>query len=121
MNRPSKTRAVASPAEQDHYRPSFTAALLALAAAIFLIWHGMARAEDFAPPQDNAGQPAASDSMPAAPGCTDNMDFSPEENLPSPFDADSVAFRHSPASRPMARPAATDDSCQTPDQRPEQV
>ena len=60
MNRHSKPRAAR--AEHDSfYQPSLMAALLALALAILLLWHGMARAEDFAPPQNDTSQPATSD------------------------------------------------------------
>jgi hypothetical protein len=97
------------------------AALLALALAFLLIWHGMARAENFAPPVDDTNQPATATAPPAASGCTDDMDFSPEDNLPSPFDASTAAFRqlHAPLMGP--RPTAFGNSCQGSAQRPQQV
>ncbi len=121
MNRRSKPRAAR--AELDSfYQPSLMATLLALAVAFLLICHGMARAENFAPPQDDTSQPAATDAAPAGSGCTDNMDFAPEDNLPSPFDADSAAFH--PSHEPLMgllRPMALDNSCQSSVQRPQQV
>jgi hypothetical protein len=96
-------------------------ALLVLALAFFLLWHGMARAEDFAPPQNDTTPPATSQAAPAAPGCSDNMDFSPEDNLPSPFDADEAAFRRSHAPLMVLRPIATDDNCQSAIEQPRQV
>jgi hypothetical protein len=120
VNRHSKPRAAR--AELDSfYQPSLMAALLALALAILLLWHGMARAEDFAPPQNDTSQPATPDAAPAGSGCTDDMDFSPEDNLPSPFDANTAAFRQSQAALMGLRPTALDDSCQGSAERPQQV
>ena len=120
MNRKSKPRAAR--AELDSfYQPSLIAALLALAVAILLLWHGMARAEDFAPPQYDTSQPATSDAAPPGSGCTDDMDFSPEDNLSSPFDADTAAFRPSRAPLMGLRPTALNDACQGSAERPRQV
>ena len=122
MNRHSRVRAVAESAGHDsYYQPSWLAALLALAVAISLMWAGMARAEDFAPPQDDASQPTAAEAAPAGLGCTDDMDFSPEDNLPDPFDADLVAFRQSRSPLMLPQPTALNDSCQGPSQAPVQV
>jgi hypothetical protein len=96
------------------------AALLALALAFLLLWHGMARAENFTPPQDDTSQ-AAAVVAPLDLGCTDDMDFSPEDNLPSPFDADTVAFRQLRMPLPGLHPAALDDSCQGSVLRPQQI
>jgi hypothetical protein len=118
VSRYSKSRAAR--AEHDSfYQPSLMAALLALALA-FLLWHGMARAENFAPPQDDTSQPAA-EAAPLDSGCTDTMDFSPEENLQSPFDADTAAFRQLQTPLLGLQPAALDDSCQGPALLPQQV
>jgi len=120
MNRHSKPSAVhASHDSRPH--SSWMLGLLVLALVFFLLWHGMARAEDIAPPQDDTTAPATSQTAPAAPGCSDNMDFSPEENLPSPFDADQASFRRAPAPRIGLRPAAVDDNCQASTEQPRQV
>ena len=97
------------------YRPSFAAALVALALAIFLAWHGMARADDFAanPPQaaqlPDAAQGPGADRIPPGLACRDDMDFSPQDNQSNPFDADTVAFR--PGRYGLAHPVASDDRC----------
>jgi hypothetical protein len=120
VNRHSPPRAAR--AERDcFYQPSLMAALLAMAFAFLLIWHGMARAENFAPPEDDTNQPATATAAPAGSGCTDDMDFSPEDNLPSPFDADTAAFRQLQAPLMGLRPTALDNSCQGSAQRPQQV
>jgi hypothetical protein len=99
MHRHRKAKAVALRADSDSiYQPSLTLALLALALAMLLAWHGMARADDAAanPPQSaqlpDTVQGPGTDRIPPGLACSDNMDFSPEDNIPSPFDADSVAF-----------------------------
>jgi len=116
MNRTRKAKAIAIHADDTAcYRPSFAAALVALALAIFLAWHGMARADDFAvnPPQaahlPDAVQGPGADRIPPGLACSDDMDFSPEDNLPSPRDTDSVAFR--PGHHGLAHPVASDDRC----------
>ena len=99
MHRHRKAKAAVLRAERDPiYQPSVTLVLLALALAFFLSWHGMARAEDFAanPPKaaqlpDAARGPGA-DRIPPGLACSDDMDYAPEDNMPSPFDADRVAF-----------------------------
>jgi hypothetical protein len=112
----------AARAERDSfYQPSLMAALLALAMAFLLLWHGMARAENFAPLQDDTSQPASTAVAPLDSGCTDNMDFSPEENLPTPFDADTAAFRQLRTPLLGLHPAALDDSCHGSALRPQQV
>ena len=94
------------------------AALLVPALAMLLLWHGMARAENFATPQDDTSQADA----PLDSGCsTDSMDFSPEENLPSPFDADTAAFRQLRMMQPGLQPAALRDACQGSALQPQQV
>jgi hypothetical protein len=120
VNRHSRPRAAR--AERDSfYQPSLMAALLALALAFLLIWHGMARAENFASPEDNTHQPATTTAAPAGSGCTDDMDFSPEDNLPNPFDADTAAFRGLQAPLMGLRPTALNDRCQSSAQRPQQI
>ncbi len=116
MRRPSRPRA-ASAERDSFYQPSLMAALLALALAFLLIWHGMARAENFAPPQDDASQAAA----PLDSGCTDTMDFSPEENLPSPFDADTAAFHQLRTPLTGMQPVALEDSCRDSAPQPQQI
>jgi hypothetical protein len=111
VNRHSRPRAAR--AERDSfYQPSLMAALLALALTFLLVWHGMARAENFAPPEDDTSQPATADAAPAGSGCTDDMDFSPEDNLPNPFDAGTAAFRQLQAPLMGLRPTTLDDRCQ---------
>jgi hypothetical protein len=120
MNRTSKPRAAR--AERDcFYQPSLMAALLALALAFLLLWHGMARAENFAPPQDDTSQPATTVAAPLGSGCTDNMDFAPEDNLPSPFDADTAAFHQLRTPLLGLHTAAMNDNCQGSAPRPQQV
>jgi hypothetical protein len=118
VKRSSKSRA-ASAELASFYQPSLTAALLALAMALLLLWHGMARAENIAP-QDDANPSAAA--APLDSGCsTDSMDFSPEDNLPSPFDADSAAFRQLRMPQPGLQPAAVTNACQAAAQQPDQI
>ena len=119
MRKKSRARTAAKAAEHDFsYQPSLTAALLALALAICLMWHGMARADDFATPDDDTSQTAPSQSVLDSPGCTDDMDFSPEDNLPSPFDADRVVFHPSRLAVRLARPTAVDNGCPSPGEQP---
>ena len=101
MNRRQKARTVA---RESYYQPSWMAAVLALAAAVLLAWHGMAKADPVrvmpqfqAIPVPPAGSPSArtpaeDDAAPASPACTDTMDMTPEDVQSSPFDADLVAF-----------------------------
>jgi len=120
MGRYSKPRAARAERE-SFYQPSLMTALLALAVAFLLLWHGMARAEGFAPPQNDTSQPATTAAAPLDSGCTDNMDFSPEENLPSPFDADTAAFRQLQTPLLGLYPAALEDSCHGSAPHPQQV
>ena len=95
MNPNRKARAAVR--REPYYQPSFIAALLALAAAMLLGWYGMARADGFeAPETSQSDQPST---PPAVLPCTDQMDFSPDDNLPGPFDADDVAWH--PARVPL--------------------
>jgi hypothetical protein len=111
-----KGKAVAMRAGQDaFYQPSFAAVLMALAVAFVLCWHGMARADDFAanPPEaaqlpDAVNGPGA-DRIPPGMVCSDNMDYAPEDNIPSPFDADRVAFHPTRAQGLM--PISQNDGC----------
>ena len=86
-----------------------------------LAGHGMAHAADL--PQVQTTEPAP-DAAPEGLGCTDDMDFSLEDNLPSPFDADDVAF-HPASARPFAAlgvmPVDTDANCQGSGERVESV
>jgi len=93
---------------------------LFLAMALLLPWQGMAQADDYVPPAtsqlpDSAQGPGA-DRIPPGLACTDDMDFSPEYNQPSPFDADSVAYRPR-QDRALAMPVAQDDRCENPRQK----
>lgn len=98
----------------------------ALAAAFFLSWHGMARAEGFNPlaeekaqlPDSIHGRPGA-DRVPPGLACPDNMDLTPEDNLPSPFDADLVAWRGGHGRAQALRPIANVSGC--PDRQPAHV
>ena len=101
MHRHRKAKAVALRADHDSiYQPSLTVALLALALAILLAWHGMARADGFeAPPSEGTTQSDQPSTPPAVLPCTDQMDFSPDDNLPDRFDADDVAWH--PARVPL--------------------
>lgn len=109
MHRHRKEKAVAMRAGQDvFYRPSFAAVLLAFALAFLLSWHGMARAAEYAPPAtaelpDSISLPSA-DRLPPK-GCNDDIDMSPEDARPSPFDAELVAFHPRAPARMM--PAAS--------------
>jgi hypothetical protein len=101
MNRRQKARTVA---RESYYQPSWMAAVLALAAAVLLAWHGMAKADPIrampqfqAIPVPAAGSPSSrapseDDAAPASPACTDTMDMTPQDVQSSPFDADLVAF-----------------------------
>lgn len=117
MNRHSRSAARAS--HDTRHQSVWMIGLLVLALAFILVWQGMARAEDFAPPQDDISPPVPSQTAPAAPGCSDTMDFSPEDNLPSPFDAYQAAFRRAPHNG--LKPAATDDKCQAASEQPRQA
>jgi len=97
MNSNRKARAVAR--QQSHFQPSWTAALLALIAAMLLAWHSIARADGFEAPQADTSQSDQPSTPPAVVPCTDQMDFSPDDNLPGPFDADDVAWH--PARVPL--------------------
>jgi hypothetical protein len=97
MHSNRKARAVAR--QQAHYQPSWTAALLALIAAMLLAWHSMARADGFEAPPAETSQSDQPSTPPAVLPCTDQMDFSPDDNLPDPFDADDVAWH--PARVPL--------------------
>lgn len=123
MNRYSNLRAAC--AKRDHLlQPGVMAALLALALAFLLVCHGMARAENLNPPQSKTDQATTPIAAPPGSVCSgsgsDAMDFSPEENLPSPFDADAVAFRHSQMPRPGLYRAA-DDDCRNSVLRPQKT
>jgi hypothetical protein len=96
MNRRQKARTVA---RESYYQPSWMAAVLALAAAVLLAWHGMAKADPIhampqfqAIPVPSAAMPSTDDSVPHSPACTDTMDMTPQDVQSSPFDADLVAF-----------------------------
>ena len=116
MHKRRKGKAVAARAEQDsYYRPSVWAALLALALAFFLAWHGKAHAEDINPTTQDAAQlpdsvrgPGA-DRVPPGLACTDEIDFPPEAIQPPDFAVLSVRWRmgHGKA---LARPVA-DSGC----------
>jgi hypothetical protein len=104
------------------YRLSWTGMVLALCFS----WQDMARADGFDPKAleaaelpDTAEGPGA-DRIPPGLACRDSMDFSPQDNLPNPFDADSVAYRAGrDGTQPravFALPVATVDGC--PDSRP---
>src|ERR1700744_2595506 len=77
-------------------------AVLALAAAFLLAWHGMAKAVTYVPqfqaipvPPAHAADahaPAKDDDNVTGAACTDTMDMTPESAASSPFDADRVAF-----------------------------
>jgi hypothetical protein len=103
-------------ARQDaFYQPSFAAVLLALALAFLLSWHGMARADGFQvnPPKaaqlpDAVNGPGA-DRIPPGLACSDDMDYAPQNNMASPFDAHRVAFRFTRAGR--LAPISQNDGC----------
>ena len=86
--------AAALRAENTSLAHVWRAALLAL--GLLPAWHGMARADDFIPPAasqlPDAVQGPGADRIPPGLACTDEMDLSPEENMPRPLDADRVAF-----------------------------
>jgi hypothetical protein len=116
-----RRRAKATVRQDSYYQPSLLMALLALILAMLLAWHGMAHADstsqDAEAPQGDAVMPmdagpgASGEAAPGETGlpCTDQMDFSPEDNLPDPFDADSVAWHHGAAFH-VIRPAM-DGAC----------
>ena len=96
----SNRKARAAARQESHYQPSWIAALLALIAAMLLAWQGMARADGFeAPPSEETTQSDQPSTPPAVLPCTDQMDFSPDDNLPDPFDAVDVAWH--PARVPL--------------------
>ena len=93
-----------------YYRP----AAMLVALVLLLVWQGVAQAAEYVPP-DRTQLPDAvhgqgADRIPPGLACTDNMDFSPEDNLPSPFDADSIAYHPRPAGL-FALRASTDGRC----------
>lgn len=92
-----RARAIAR--QESFYQPSWMAALLALVAAMLLTWHGMARADGFEAPPTQTSQSDQPSTPPEVLPCTDQMDFSPDDNLPDPFDADDVAWH--PARVPL--------------------
>ena len=94
MNSNRKPKAAAR--QDSYYQPSWFAALLALVAAMLLAWHGMARADGFEAPPTETSQSDQPSSPPEVTPCTDQMDFSPDDNLPDPFDADDVAWHPGP-------------------------
>jgi hypothetical protein len=47
----------------------------------------------------------SADRVPPGLACTDDMDFSPDDNMPSPFDADLVAFHGDQQPPPRATTA----------------
>jgi hypothetical protein len=73
---------------------SYRSALMAL--ALLINAQGALLAAEYAPPVDSdlpdAIHGPSADRVPPGLACTDDMDFSPDDNLPSPFDADPVAF-----------------------------
>jgi len=95
----SNRRAKAAARQESYYQPSWVAALLALVAAMLLAWQGMARADGFESPPAESSQSDQPSATPEALPCIDQMDFSPDDNLPSPFDADDVAWH--PACVPL--------------------
>jgi hypothetical protein len=113
-----RRRAKVTARQDSYYQPSLLMALLALILAMLLAWHGMAHADsanrDADAPGTDAVMPLDAGPGDAAPGqtapgaiglpCSDQMDFSPEDNLPDPFDADSVAWHNSGAFH-VIRPA----------------
>ena len=86
---------------------------LMIALAFLLVCQGGAvLAAEFAPPKDadlpDAISGPSADRVPPGLACTDNMDFSPEDSMRSPFDADLVAFRPHRETQPAAKPAASE-------------
>jgi hypothetical protein len=103
--------AAASRAEHASFYHASRAGLLAL--ALLLPWQGMAWAEDYIPPAasqlpDTAQGPGA-DRVPPGAACTDDMDLSPEDNLPDPLEGYDVAFH--PAHARLARTISDDGGC----------
>jgi hypothetical protein len=105
--------AAASRAEHTSFYRASRAGLLAL--ALLLPWQGVARAEDedYVPPPasqlpDTTQGPGA-DRVPPGLACTDDMDLSPEDNLPDPLDGYDVAFH--PAHTRLARTISDDSGC----------
>lgn len=103
MRRKQKAKAASLRAEEDFYQPSWIAALIALALAATLIWHGAARADEFTPPEsanlpDSIHGPGA-DRLPPGQGCSDDMDYSPQDITRTPLDTKLVSFRKAADSR----------------------
>jgi hypothetical protein len=88
----------------------YRAALMALA----LLWQAPSFAAEETPTVEtdlpDAVHGPSADRVPPGLACTDDMDFSPEDNMPSPFDADLVAF-HIVRDQPAPPPATTDEGC----------
>ena len=109
MRKYQKGNAVASRAEKTGSRLPAGFLLLALAMALFVGLNGMARAEGFNAtaeekaqlPDSVRGKPGA-DRIPPGLACPDNMDLTPQDNLPSPFDAELVSWRGAPMPMPIA-------------------
>jgi hypothetical protein len=110
--------AVASRAE---HKPFCHAAVLAL--ALLLPWQSMARAEGYAPPAasqlPDAVQGPGADRIPPGLACTDDMDLSPEDNLPDPLDGYDVAFH--PAHARLARTISDEGGCPVSSQKVDKV
>ncbi len=105
MTRYRKAKAVAARRE-DYYQPSFGFALMALAAAILLLWQGMAQAQSL--DETVTAPPATHDTLLL--GCRDEMDFTPDEGLPSPMDAWDAAWHGPQHGKAAARLAVRDES-----------
>ena len=117
MRNDQRRNAVAVRAEQVAcFRLSAAFLLLASAMAIFLGMSGMARADGFNPmaeekaqlPDSVHGKPGA-DRVPPGLACPDKMDLTPEDNLPSPFDADLVAWHGGHGLKPIANVSGCPD------------
>ena len=103
--------AAASRAGHTSFRLAPRTGLLAL--ALLLPWQGMAHAQDYVPHPasqlpDTAQGPGA-DRIPPGLACTDDMDLSPEDNLPDPLDGYDVAFH--PAHHRLARTISDESGC----------
>ena len=96
----------------SHYKRP-VAMLLAL--VLLLVWQGVAQADDFIPP-DTSQLPDAihgpgADRVPPGLACPDAMDVSPEDYIPNPGDANSVAWRAEPTRPFAALRNSADDAC----------
>jgi hypothetical protein len=105
MKNRQKAKAVT---RETYYQPSLMIALLALAVAFLLAWHGAAKAAPAGyvpqfqaipvPSGHGADTPTPTlqapshDTTASRVSCTDTMDMAPEDAATSPFDADRVAF-----------------------------